>query len=115
MRRTDIVARYGGEEFVILMPGTPRDAALLRMEALRQEIVATPIDLGEGRSLTLNFSAGVAGTPADKAVTPKALLSSADAASSPPSARDAAAASAATPSPKTPSSWRATAPRCGNS
>jgi len=79
MRRTDIVARYGGEEFVILMPGTPRDAALLRMEALRQEIVATPIDLGEGHSLTLNFSAGVAGTPADKAVTtPKALLFSAD-------------------------------------
>ena len=36
MRRTDMVARYGGEEFVILMPGTPRDSALLRLEALRQ-------------------------------------------------------------------------------
>jgi len=79
MRRTDIVARYGGEEFVILMPGTPRDAALLRMEALRQEIVATPIDLGGGEALTVNFSAGVAGTPADQAVTsPKAMLFCAD-------------------------------------
>jgi diguanylate cyclase (GGDEF)-like protein len=79
MRRTDIVARYGGEEFVILMPGTPRDAALLRMEALRQEIVATPIDLGDGEALTVNFSAGVAGTPADQAVTsPKAMLFCAD-------------------------------------
>jgi PleD family two-component response regulator len=45
-----MVAR-GGEEFVILMPGTPRDAALIRLEALRQEVAASPIDLGgAGRS-----------------------------------------------------------------
>ncbi len=80
MRRTDIVARYGGEEFVILLPGTPRDAALLRMEALRIEIADTPIDLGDGQTLKLSFSAGVAGTPADAgATTPKGLLTSADA------------------------------------
>lgn len=79
MRRTDIVARYGGEEFVILLPGTPRDAALLRIESLRQEIAATPLDLGDGHTLTVNFSAGVAGTPADRdAITPKALLNCAD-------------------------------------
>ncbi len=79
MRRTDMVARYGGEEFVILMPGTPRDAALIRLEALRQEVAASPIDLGEGRSLTVNFSAGVAGTPADlMVIAPKDLLSYAD-------------------------------------
>ena len=79
MRRTDMVARYGGEEFVILMPSTPRDAALLRVEALRQEVTASPIDLGENRRLTINFSAGVAGAPADiTAITPKALLSCAD-------------------------------------
>ena len=80
MRRTDIVARYGGEEFVILSPCTPRDAALLRMEALRQEVAATPIDLGDGNTLTIDFSAGVAGTPADAAATsPKAMLTGADA------------------------------------
>ncbi len=79
MRRTDLVARYGGEEFVILMPGTPRDAALLRMEALRQEIAAIPIELGDGQTLVLNFSAGVAGVPADQqADTPKGLLTTAD-------------------------------------
>jgi len=79
MRRTDMVARYGGEEFVILMPGTPRDAALLRLEALRQEVATSPIDLGEGRKLTVNFSAGVAGTPADlMVISPKDLLSYAD-------------------------------------
>ena len=80
MRRTDMVARYGGEEFVILMPGTPRDAALLRLEALRQEVATSPIDLGENRKLSVNFSAGVAGTPADlMVISPKDLLSFADA------------------------------------
>jgi len=80
MRRTDMVARYGGEEFVILMPGTPRDSALLRLEALRQEVASSPIDLGENRKLIVNFSAGVAGTPADlMVISPKDLLSYADA------------------------------------
>jgi two-component system, cell cycle response regulator len=59
MRRTDLVARYGGEEFVILMPSTPRDAALVRVEALRQDIAGTPEDA--------------------EATTPKALLTCADA------------------------------------
>ena len=78
MRRTDLVARYGGEEFVILLPGTPRDAALLRIEALRQEIAESPIDLGDGQTLRVNFSAGIAGTPDGEATTPKALLTCAD-------------------------------------
>jgi len=79
MRRTDIVARYGGEEFVILMPGTQRDAALARMELLRRELVDTPIDLGDGQTLKIDFSAGVSGTPADKeAADPKTLLTCAD-------------------------------------
>ena len=79
MRRTDIVARYGGEEFVVLMPATPREAALSRMEALRKEIAATPIALNDGHTLKLNFSAGIAGTPDDvDATTPKTLLTCAD-------------------------------------
>jgi diguanylate cyclase (GGDEF)-like protein len=80
MRRTDMVARYGGEEFVILLPGTPRDAALARMEGLRREVADTPIDLGDGQSLRLNFSAGVAGRPDDEeATSPETLLACADA------------------------------------
>jgi diguanylate cyclase (GGDEF)-like protein len=80
MRRTDMVARYGGEEFVILMPGTSPGAALVRVEALRREIAGTPIDLGEGQMLRVDFSAGIAGTPADvEAMTPKALVTCADA------------------------------------
>ncbi|MCE9601156.1 MAG: GGDEF domain-containing protein [Gemmatimonadetes bacterium] len=65
MRRTDIVARYGGEEFVVLMPGTPPEAALMRIESLRLELAATPLVLSDGRTIALNFSAGVAGAPTD--------------------------------------------------
>jgi len=65
MRRTDIVARYGGEEFVVLMPGTPPEAALMRIESLRLELAATPLVLSDGRTIALNFSAGVAGSPTD--------------------------------------------------
>ena len=79
MRRTDLVARYGGEEFVILMPGTPPSAALLRMDALRREIAGSPIEIREGETLTVGFSAGIAGTPDDAdATTPKALVTRAD-------------------------------------
>jgi two-component system, cell cycle response regulator len=79
MRRTDMVARYGGEEFVILLPGTPPEAALARMEALRNEIAGTPIELGDGQTLKLDFSAGIAGTPDDvEATSPKALMTCAD-------------------------------------
>jgi diguanylate cyclase (GGDEF)-like protein len=80
MRRTDMVARYGGEEFVILMPGTLREAALVRMEALRQEVTLIPLDVGGGQLVTIDFSAGVAGIPADGDSTtqPKALLRVAD-------------------------------------
>lgn len=79
MRRTDLVARYGGEEFVVLMPGTVADAALARIENVRREIANSPMDLGDGRTLALNFSAGIAGTSPDaERTTPKALLTRAD-------------------------------------
>ena len=70
-----MVARYGGEEFVVMLPSTTPDAALGRIEALRREVANTPMDLGDGQALTINFSAGIAGTPADaEATTPQALL-----------------------------------------
>jgi two-component system, cell cycle response regulator len=79
MRRTDMVARYGGEEFVMMLPGTTPDAALLRIEALRRDIASTPIELTDGSALKVNFSAGIAGVPADgPAMTPKALVTCAD-------------------------------------
>ena len=79
MRRTDLVARYGGEEFVIMMPGTSREAALARIELLRQEVAASDTDLGDGQLLKLDFSAGVAAIPTDPDTgNPKALVTRAD-------------------------------------
>ena len=88
MRRTDIVARYGGEEFVVLMPGTPPEAALMRIESLRLELAATPLALADGLTIALSFSAGVAGAPTDGSIArapdaaefgqPEALLIIAD-------------------------------------
>jgi len=73
------LARYGSEEFVVMLPGTTPHAALLRIEALRQQVADTSIELPDGRALSVNFSADIAGIPADGAtITPKALLTCAD-------------------------------------
>ena len=79
MRRTDTIARYGGEEFVILMPSTTLEAAFHRIESLRHEVSDFPVMLGDGRSLRIDFSAGVAATLSDVDVTdPKVLVDIAD-------------------------------------
>ncbi len=79
MRRTDLVARYGGEEFVIILPGTALDAAIARIDALREMVSSTSLDLGDGRTVSLAFSAGIAGIPADhEATDARSLLEVAD-------------------------------------
>lgn len=79
MRRTDVVARYGGEEFVLLMPSTGVADALGHVEEVRQSVHGAPIPLGQGRTLAINFSAGVAGLPVDaEAKTAGELLTLAD-------------------------------------
>ncbi len=79
VRRTDVVARYGGEEFVVLFPETTRDNALARIEALRTAIGESALELGDGRTLAIGFSAGIAAYPDDAAaITPDSLLARAD-------------------------------------
>ena len=52
----------------------------MRIELRRREIADTPINPGDGQSLRVNYSAGVAGSPEDTAATtPKVLLTAADA------------------------------------
>jgi diguanylate cyclase (GGDEF)-like protein len=65
VRSTDIVARYGGEEFAILFPQTTRDAAAVRVEALRALVAALPLRLAGGQNLRVTCSAGIAELPTD--------------------------------------------------
>ena len=76
IRSTDVVARYGGEEFVVLFPGTDRNAAAVRIEALRALVSATPVNAKENE-ITVTFSAGIAQSPID-GMSPTALLARAD-------------------------------------
>jgi diguanylate cyclase (GGDEF)-like protein len=60
VRDGDLVVRYGGEEFVIVFYGIGPATAWSRIDAVRERLARTPVELG-GRSVTLTLSAGVSG------------------------------------------------------
>ncbi|MQY51113.1 GGDEF domain-containing protein [Rhodocyclus gracilis] len=63
LRAQDALGRYGGEEFLVVLPNTAQEAGALLAEDLCQCIAATPIDLGDGISIHISASIGVAGVP----------------------------------------------------
>ncbi len=68
VREVDVAARYGGEEFAILLPSTPKLAALKLGEKVRQAIEKAGIGREEkqaGRPLTVSI--GIASLPGDAA------------------------------------------------
>ena len=59
VRESDVVTRVGGDEFLVLCPRTGhRDAARLVDRLMRH--LPAPIDLGDGRYVTVGCSVGVA-------------------------------------------------------
>ena len=58
LRGSDFIARYGGEEFVVLLPGTPADAAAAVAEKLRASIEACPFNF-RGQRVTITMSFGI--------------------------------------------------------
>ena len=62
-RRMDLAARFGGDEFVLILPDTPKDAALQVGEKLRRHVER--IGLQDG--VHLSASVGVASLPDDGA------------------------------------------------
>jgi diguanylate cyclase (GGDEF)-like protein len=63
VRDGDLVARYGGEEFVVVFQGVSPETAWSRIDALRERLAASPIELG-GQAVAVTMSAGVASTTA---------------------------------------------------
>lgn len=56
LRQSDVVARYGGDEFAILFPATPRDAARVACEKIRQQVQAHPwAEIAPGLSVTISI------------------------------------------------------------
>ncbi len=60
VRASDIAARYGGEEFVVLLPATEVESGRLLAERIRQAVSGTPIEIGEGKEITITASIGIA-------------------------------------------------------
>jgi diguanylate cyclase (GGDEF)-like protein len=80
VREVDVAARYGGEEFAILLPNTPKLAALKLAEKLRHAVEKAGIGRDEaGNGKPLSVSIGVASLPGD-AGTAQELVDRADSA-----------------------------------
>ncbi|MEW5821501.1 MAG: GGDEF domain-containing protein [Cyanobacteriota bacterium] len=79
-RDKDIPARYGGEEFVVVLPGTPLDAAVKVAERIRSAVESTPVIYQEKQpNKNLTISVGVSNYP-NIAKDSKSLVESADSA-----------------------------------
>ena len=76
-RETDIVARFGGDEFALVLPDTGSDGALAVGERIREKIAAWRFLEGEGLSIRLTVSIGVATLP-DVAASAEQLIQAAD-------------------------------------
>lgn len=67
-RERDLVVRYGGEEFVAILPGATSADAIRIADDIRESFGATPIDIGDGMSITVTVSAGCAALADDRVV-----------------------------------------------
>jgi two-component system, cell cycle response regulator len=63
LRQYDTLARYGGDEFIALLPSTDADAAHRLATRLRQRVMNSAVQLGEGITVRFSCSFGVATYP----------------------------------------------------
>jgi diguanylate cyclase (GGDEF)-like protein len=76
-RETDVVARFGGDEFALVLPDTGSEGAFAVGERVREKIAAWRFLQGEGLSIALTVSVGVATLP-DVAASAEQLIQAAD-------------------------------------
>jgi diguanylate cyclase len=60
VRNGDFLFRYGGEELMLMLVEVEQSSALRMAELKRQKIEATPIAIGNGRTVNITSSIGVA-------------------------------------------------------
>jgi two-component system cell cycle response regulator len=77
VRLVDRVARFGGEEFVVLLPETTMEGALALANRVVTAIATEPVTLGNGMTVAVTISAGVAEMRGDQ-LSGQALVESAD-------------------------------------
>ena len=76
-RETDVVARFGGDEFALVLPDTGVEGARAVGERVRERLAAHEFLRGDGLSIRLTASVGVATLP-DVALSEEALIQAAD-------------------------------------
>jgi diguanylate cyclase (GGDEF)-like protein len=62
-RAIDRVCRYGGEEITVILPETGGNAAINFAERLRAVVEREPFDIGDGKTVGITVSIGVATYP----------------------------------------------------
>ena len=78
-RTADVIGRYGGEEFLLLLPSTDLGNACRAARRLIDALAKHPVPAGDGRSLSITTSVGVASiSELPDEATPDALLALAD-------------------------------------
>ncbi len=77
VRDPDEVVRYGGEEFVVIMPETPRHAAVLAAERIRSTLSGRPLIVNQ-QPVRITVSIGVCTPGQDHDIEPEVILACAD-------------------------------------
>ena len=76
-RETDVVSRFGGDEFALILPDTGSEGAAAVGERVRDRVNAHRFLQGDGLSIHLTVSVGVATLP-DVAASTEGLIQAAD-------------------------------------